>query len=146
MTSIRSIAACLIALLAVSNAFSVMPSSQNNRLASPSLSTSSTSSTQLHFFGDALKGAFSNDDDLGKVQNAGLKNGPKENDKVSINGKKVKAIVGQKVSIVAAQSRVKISYNCKAGDCGTCNVKMNGRTVKACQMIIPAGKCDLRTM
>ena len=74
-----------------------------------------------------------------------IKQGPNENENVSINGKKVKAIVGQKVSVVAAQSRVKISYNCKAGDCGTCNIKMNGRTVKACQMTIPSGKCEIRT-
>ena len=72
--------------------------------------------------------------------------GPNENDKVTINGKNVKAIVGQKVSVVAASARVKISYNCKAGDCGTCNIKMNGKTVKACQMTIPSGKCDIRTL
>jgi succinate dehydrogenase/fumarate reductase-like Fe-S protein len=72
--------------------------------------------------------------------------GPKQNENVSINGKDVKAIVGQKVSVVAAQSRVKISYNCKAGDCGTCNIKMNGRTVKACQQLIPAGKCNIQTL
>ena len=75
-----------------------------------------------------------------------MQKGPNENEKVTINGKQVKAIVGQKVSVVAAQARVKISYNYKAGDCGTCNVKMNGRTVKACQMTIPSGKCDLRTL
>mmetsp|Transcript_10091 Transcript_10091/g.15116 ORF Transcript_10091/g.15116 Transcript_10091/m.15116 type:complete len:141 (+) Transcript_10091:82-504(+) len=140
MTVISSITSCLLILLvaSTSNAFSVAPPS-SQRI------TSQSSSTQLHIFGDALKGAFSNDESLGKAQNAGLKNGPNENEKVTINGKKVKAIVGQKVSVVAAQARVKISYNCKAGDCGTCNVKMNGRTVKACQMIIPSGKCDLRT-
>ena len=71
--------------------------------------------------------------------------GPKKNENVSINGKNVNAVVGQKVSVVAAQARVKISYNCKAGDCGTCNIKMNGRTVKACQQVIPAGKCNIQT-
>lgn len=140
MTAIRSITALVLTLLVSSNAFSVLPSNRHSSIAT------STSSTQLHIFGDALKGAFSNDDALGKAQNAGLKNGPNENDKVQINGKKVKAIVGQKVSVVAASARVKIAYNCKAGDCGTCKVKINGKVVKACQMNIPAGKCDIRTM
>ncbi len=72
--------------------------------------------------------------------------GPKENDNVTINGKKVKAVVGQKVSVVAASARVKISYNCKAGDCGTCTIKMNGRNQKACQQVIPAGKCTINTI
>jgi Uncharacterized anaerobic dehydrogenase len=72
--------------------------------------------------------------------------GPKENDNVTLNGKKVKAVVGQKVSVVAAQNRVKINYNCRNGDCGTCMIKMNGRNVKACQMSIPAGKCNIETL
>ena len=45
--------------------------------------------------------------------------------------KPVKAIVGQKVAAVAGAARVRISYNCKQGDCGTCMIKMNGRKVKA---------------
>jgi ferredoxin len=135
-------------------------------------------------FGNALKNAFGNDDDLGKAQNAGLTNvslrfhggnelmtqvldkhqahsylhsliihhssfiiqGPQQNDSVTLNGKKVKAVVGQKVSVVAAQNRVKISYNCKAGDCGTCIVNINGRKQKACQMSIPSGKCNINTL
>ena len=107
--------------------------------------TSSTSSTQLNIFGDALKGAFSNDESLGKAKNAGLTGGPKINDAVTINGKPVTAVVGQKVSQVAASARVKIAYSCKQGDCGTCMVSLNGRKVKACQMTIPAGKCAIVT-
>ena len=57
-------------------------------------------STELNIFG-GLKDAFSNDDSLGKVQNAGLTGGPKVNENVSINGKPVNAVVGQKVSQVA---------------------------------------------
>ena len=39
-------------------------------------STSMTpSTTQLNIFGDALKGAFSNDETLGKRKNEGLSNG-----------------------------------------------------------------------
>jgi len=40
----------------------------------PSTSTTA-STTQLNIFGDALKGAFSNDDTLGKRKNEGLANG-----------------------------------------------------------------------
>eukprot|EP00568_Trieres_chinensis_P009366 CAMPEP_0183294978 /NCGR_PEP_ID=MMETSP0160_2-20130417/3093_1 /TAXON_ID=2839 ORGANISM="Odontella Sinensis, Strain Grunow 1884" /NCGR_SAMPLE_ID=MMETSP0160_2 /ASSEMBLY_ACC=CAM_ASM_000250 /LENGTH=144 /DNA_ID=CAMNT_0025456375 /DNA_START=145 /DNA_END=579 /DNA_ORIENTATION=- len=104
------------------------------------------SSTRINIFGDALKGAFSNDDALGARQNAGLKNGPNVNENVSINGKKVNAIVGQKVSVVAASARVKIPYSCKNGDCGTCMIKMNGRKVKACQQVIPSGNCKMETL
>ena len=52
--------------------------------------------------------AFKNDESLGKPQNAGLTNGPKYNENVTINGKPVKAVVGQKVSDVAAAARAKI--------------------------------------
>jgi succinate dehydrogenase/fumarate reductase-like Fe-S protein len=72
--------------------------------------------------------------------------GPKKNESVTINGKKVNAIVGQKVSVVAAQSRVKITYSCNKGDCGTCEVSINGRLQKACQAVIPSGKCDIKTL
>lgn len=72
--------------------------------------------------------------------------GPNYNEAVTINGKPVKAIVGQKVKNVAASARVKIPYNCQQGDCGTCMIKMNGRKVKACQMTIPAGKCTIETL
>ena len=65
------------------------------------------------------------------------------NENVSINGKKVNAIVGQKLSVVAAQARVKIPYSCKNGDCGTCTIKVNGRKTKACQGVIPSGKCNI---
>ena len=63
-------------------------------------SSSRIASTELNIFG-GLKDAFSNDDSLGKVQNAGLTGGPKVNENVSINGKPVNAVVGQKVSQVA---------------------------------------------
>uniref|UniRef100_A0A7S2HL78 2Fe-2S ferredoxin-type domain-containing protein n=1 Tax=Helicotheca tamesis TaxID=374047 RepID=A0A7S2HL78_9STRA len=111
----------------------------------PRSSSGLSSSTSLNIFG-GLKGAFANDDSLGAVENAGLKGGPNENDQVTINGKPVKAIVGQKVSVVAAAARVKIPYSCKNGDCGTCMIKMNNRKVKACQMTIPAKKCAIETL
>jgi len=85
----------------------------------------------MGFFDSAFK-----NEDLGERQNAGLKNGPTPNENVTINGKKVKAIVGQKVSVVAAGARVKIKYDCQRGDCGTCMVKINGKKQKACQQSI----------
>mmetsp|Transcript_28258 Transcript_28258/g.56631 ORF Transcript_28258/g.56631 Transcript_28258/m.56631 type:complete len:96 (-) Transcript_28258:186-473(-) len=82
---------------------------------------------------------------LERQKNAGLTNGPANNDKVTVNGKAVKAVVGQKVPAVAGAARAKISYNCKAGDCGTCIIKINGKKAKACQSVIPRGKCAIDT-
>jgi len=150
-----SIALAVLFLASSSEAFTVLPPSNHhhhhhhyhsNGASTATASVTTGTSTTLNFFGDAMKNAFGNDDSLGKDKNAGLTNGPQENDKVSLNGKKIKAVVGQKVSVIAAQNRVKISYNCKAGDCGTCIVNMNGRKVKACQMTIPPGKCNINTI
>jgi|Transcript_13766 ferredoxin len=96
--------------------------------------------TQLNLFGNAFK----NDDSLGKPQNAGLTNGPKINE-VTINGKPVKAVAGQKVSKVMASARVKMTYSCQKGNCGTCEMLMNGRVEKACLAKIPQGKCTIQT-
>mmetsp|Transcript_27979 Transcript_27979/g.31984 ORF Transcript_27979/g.31984 Transcript_27979/m.31984 type:complete len:135 (+) Transcript_27979:104-508(+) len=111
----------------------------------PNQNTPCAFDTKLHFFGglgDAFKNA-----DVGERQNAGISGGgPKYNEKVTINGKKVKAVVGQKVKVAAGSARVKIPYNCNQGDCGTCMVKLNGRKVKACQSSIPSGKCTIQTI
>lgn len=80
---------------------------------------SSSKTVALGLFGNAFKDAFSNDDSLGKQENAGLKRGPNYSE-VTINGKVVKnAVAGQKVSQVAAAAGQKITYSCKKGDCGT---------------------------
>ncbi len=108
--------------------------------------TTHTTSTSLNIFG-GLKGAFSNDDSLGAAKNAGLSNGPKYNENVTVNGKAVpKAVVDQKISQVCASARVKVPYNCQNGDCGTCMVKINGRKSKACVSKVPSGKCDIETL
>mmetsp|Transcript_42917 Transcript_42917/g.63669 ORF Transcript_42917/g.63669 Transcript_42917/m.63669 type:complete len:138 (-) Transcript_42917:92-505(-) len=101
--------------------------------------------TALDLFGK-LGDAFKNDDSLGKAENAGLSGGPKYNEAVTINGKPAKAVVGQSVKVVANAARVKISYDCQQGDCGTCMIKMNGRKVKACQMSIGTGKVAIETL
>lgn len=82
-------------------------------------STITIKKTSLNGFGDAFKGAFSNDDDLGKRKDEGLAGGPDYNENVSVNGKKIPgAVVGQKLTIVAGRARVKIPVNCQKGDCG----------------------------
>ena len=112
-----------------------------------SIDTSPRVQTSLNIFGDALKGAFSNDDSLGARKNEGLSGGPKYNENVSVNGKPVQgAVVGQKLTVVAGRARVKIPVNCQKGDCGTCMVSMNGRKVKACQTALGAGKCNIQTL
>jgi len=97
-------------------------------------------STHLDLFGNA----FQNDDSLGKPKNAGLTNGPKVSE-VTVNGKPVKAVAGQKVSQVLAGARVKMTYSCQKGNCGTCEMLMNGRIEKACLAKIPQGKCSIQT-
>lgn len=63
----------------------------------------------------------------------------------TFNGKPIKAKPGEKVSVVASKSKIPITYSCRKGDCGTCEIMMNGLIVKACQAKIPTGKCDLKT-
>lgn len=117
----------------------------NNIIHQSSYSTKQTTSTSINIFG-GLKDAFGNDDSLGKAKDAGLSNGPKYNDQVTVNGKPVKnAVVDQKISQVCAAARVKVSYNCQNGECGTCEMKVNGRKVRACVGKVPAGKCAITT-
>lgn len=95
-----------------------------------------------------LKDAFSNDESLiGTAKSAGLSNGPKYNDQVSVNGKSIpNVVVDQKISQVCNAARVKVPYNCQNGECGTCTVKMNGKKVRACVSKVPAGKCAIQTL
>ena len=90
----RRLATIATVVCASSSASAFVPAQQH--------SSSRIASTELNIFG-GLKDAFSNDDSLGKVQNAGLTGGPKINENVSINGKPVNAVVGQKVSQVAVR-------------------------------------------
>ena len=56
-----------------------------------------------------------------------------------------KAVVDQKISQVCASARVKVSYNCQNGECGTCELKVNGRKARACVAKVPSGKCAITT-
>jgi aerobic-type carbon monoxide dehydrogenase small subunit (CoxS/CutS family) len=72
--------------------------------------------------------------------------GPKYNENVFVNGKPVPgAVVGQKLTVVAGKVRVKIPVNCQKGDCGTCEVLLNGRYVRACQTPLPSGTVKIET-
>mmetsp|Transcript_2087 Transcript_2087/g.3984 ORF Transcript_2087/g.3984 Transcript_2087/m.3984 type:complete len:143 (+) Transcript_2087:124-552(+) len=103
-------------------------------------------STSLNIFG-GLKDAFANDDSLSKAKNAGLSNGPRYNDQVTVNGKPVpNVVVDQKISQVCNAARVKVPYNCQNGECGTCTIKMNGKKVRACVSKVPNGKCNIQTL
>mmetsp|Transcript_5893 Transcript_5893/g.10558 ORF Transcript_5893/g.10558 Transcript_5893/m.10558 type:complete len:135 (-) Transcript_5893:233-637(-) len=99
------------------------------------------SPTQLDFFGKA----FANDDSLGKRKNEGLKKGPDVSE-TTINGKPIKAVAGQKLKQVMNAARVKMTYSCNEGNCGTCELLMNGRMEKACIAKIPRGKCTIQTL
>lgn len=138
---IRAVAIAL-AFSASTNAFVPVTVTQ-----SPAATTSSSStSTSLNIFG-GLKGAFSNDDSLGKAKNEGLSNGPKYNENVTVNGKAVpNVVVDQKISQVCASARVKVAYNCQNGECGTCTVNINGRKAQACVSKVPSGKCAITTL
>ena len=108
------------------------------------LSSSKISTTHINNW---LKDAFSNDESLGAAKNAGLSNGPKYNDQVSVNGKSIpNVVVDQKISQVCNAARVKVPYNCQNGECGTCTVKINGKKVRACVSKVPAGKCAIQTL
>lgn len=111
----------LVCMAATTHGFSPSSSgtSQQQRRVLSSYTTTTTTTTSLNGFGDAFKGAFGNDDSLGEVKNEGLSGGPDYNENVTVNGKKVpKAVVGQKLTVVAGRVRVKIPVNCNQGDCG----------------------------
>jgi len=137
----------LVVVVAVTILLSITPALSFVQPASSAPDTkSSQTSTSLNFFGKALQGAFANEENS-TPQNAGLSNGPRYNDQVTVNGKKVpKAVVDQKVSIVCTAARVKVPYNCNNGDCGTCAVRINGRPARACVSKVPAGKCSIVTL
>ena len=143
--SIRQVAtAAAVAVLVVlsSTADAFVPATARSH----ATTTSSTTSTSLNIFG-GLKGAFANDDSLGQAKNAGLSNGPRYNENVTVNGKAVpNVVVDQKISQVCASARVKVPYNCQNGECGTCMVKINGRKAKACVSKVPNGKCAIQTL
>lgn len=53
--------------------------------------------------------------------------------------KKVTAAAGQPLKDVALAAKIPIKYNCKKGECGTCEVDLNGKKVRTCVGIVPRG-------
>ena len=49
--------------------------------------------------------------------------------------KTVSAIIGDDISEVALVNEVEIPYQCRKGECGTCLINMDGKWVKACQVV-----------
>ncbi|KAG8461081.1 hypothetical protein KFE25_003650 [Diacronema lutheri] len=84
--------------------------------------------------------AFQNDANLKKDATPAGRTGRPETVEVSFsNGRTVNAVPGQGLSDVARAAGSKIQYDCKNGDCGTCTVKLNGRSVRACVAKVPKG-------
>lgn len=51
--------------------------------------------------------------------------------------KEVTARVGDRMEDVAKAAGMDVQYKCKKGECGTCEVRVNGKWTKACQLTIP---------
>jgi len=94
--------------------------------------------TKLYGLGDMLTKALANDPNLPPAKNPGF---TKEPDTVIVeflpSKKTVKGFPGQKLSLIAQAGGVPIKYNCKKGECRTCEVNFNGKIVKACQASLP---------
>lgn len=64
--------------------------------------------------------------------------------------KKVEAVVGQNLKDVCAAARIPIKYNCKKGECGTCEVDLNGKKIRTCVAIVPRGmrknECTIKVL
>jgi ferredoxin len=48
------------------------------------------------------------------------------------------AKIGAPLEVTAEEANVQINYKCKKGECGTCEVMINGRWERACQTTIPS--------
>eukprot|EP00617_Octactis_speculum_P014121 CAMPEP_0185756632 /NCGR_PEP_ID=MMETSP1174-20130828/15055_1 /TAXON_ID=35687 /ORGANISM="Dictyocha speculum, Strain CCMP1381" /LENGTH=213 /DNA_ID=CAMNT_0028435683 /DNA_START=29 /DNA_END=670 /DNA_ORIENTATION=+ len=69
---------------------------------------------------------------------AGLKGDVDVVFKIGDTVKTTRANVGQPLSEVAIQADAFIQYKCMKGECGTCDVLVNGKWVHTCQTKIPA--------
>lgn len=58
--------------------------------------------------------------------------------KIGEDVKTTRAFAGAPLSEVAAQADAFIPYKCKKGECGTCDVLVDGKWVHACQTRIPS--------
>ncbi|CAM9215653.1 unnamed protein product [Ascophyllum nodosum] len=137
MTFARVLVALFISVCAV-NAFVVPCASiltRSARLSPPTLSTRTTSALQMGW-GDALNKAFANEDMGSKAKNPGLAREP-NTCMVTVNGRTVKAIQGQRLRDVVAAAKAKIEYGCEKGDCGTCESLVDGKKIRICKAVVP---------
>lgn len=89
-------------------------------------------------FGDFLKNALANDPSMPPPSNPGLSKSKTAVEVEFLPSKKVvKALPGQRLSVVAQSAGVDIKYKCNKGECGTCTVRVNGVPAKVCQTAIP---------
>lgn len=60
--------------------------------------------------------------------------------------KLIQAREGEPIGAVAERAGVTINYKCKKGECGTCQVRIDGKWVKACQAVVssPASSAILQ--
>lgn len=65
-----------------------------------------------------------------------------EKDNDSFESKVINAEIGAELSVVAEAADIPIAYQCRKGECGTCEVNMNGKWVRTCQTQIPAMSKD----
>ncbi len=52
------------------------------------------------------------------------------------SNKIIQAREGEQLSAVAVKAGVEINYKCRKGECGTCQVKIDNKWVKACQTTV----------
>lgn len=49
----------------------------------------------------------------------------------------VTAKIGDSLADVAKGAGIEINYKCMKGECGTCEINVNGKWIKACQSTVP---------
>lgn len=85
---------------------------------------------------DGFKDAFKNDETLRPQEKYGDKN------KVVVTfqpgNKQVQAVAGQQMKEVVRAGRMNVKYNCSKGECGTCEILVDGRKARACTTRLPA--------
>ena len=117
---------CFLAIVSISDAFHIGRAMRAKKV-----------QLQMGFL-DVMTKALTSDPNLPAQQSAGLSKARQEVEvEFFPSGKKVKAILGQDIPLIAKAAKVDIKYKCKKGDCGTCKVNFEGTIVKACQSSLP---------
>jgi len=86
---------------------------------------------------DALKGAFENDDSL-QPQKGYADGKNKVMVTIQPGNKKIECVAGQSLKDITRQARCKIEYNCSRGECGTCEILVDGKRTRTCVSRLPA--------